>query len=433
MLKAAHWRAAHGDLEEMSLADGRRTGGYYYGWNIVGITVLGQLASFGIAINCLSLYLPGWSRDLHAPVSLLAFCYTAPGTVFCLLGPLTGYVADRFSVRWMITTGLVGVSILFVLASRVTAAWQLITLFATIAPISMVIAGYVPSQVLVARWFERRRGMAIGLSALGQSMAGAILPPILAIALPALGWRTMFLVIAAFIACVCAPAAALFLRDRPKPGQGQGFEFIEKPPGHVKAAEVTTRMILSRPNFWIVAICSVTAGFMSAGFLVNIGPMAASENLSPGQAATLLAVLSLTALGAKLVAGYAIDRLGGRLVLCTILALGATGMVVVQVIVGFNGMLLGALLIASTGGAIVPVAATVAREFGADAVGRAMGLIAFCGVIGVTAPPIVARMREVTGGYHAPLVMLTIMGVIAMLTATLLRQNKAQPILAPAE
>ena len=406
-----------------------RAGGYYYGWNIVAITGLSQLASFGIAINCLSLYLPGWSRDLHAPVSQLAFCYTAPGAVFCFLGPLTGYAADRWlSVRWMMTTGLAGVALMFVLASRVTEAWQLLTLFATIAPLSMVIAGWVPSQVLVARWFERRRGMAIGMSALGQSMAGAILPPILAIALPAIGWRHLFLIVAAFIALVCVPIAALFLRDRPRPDQGQGVEFT--PEGAAAAASqatITTKAILSRPNFWIVAACSLTSAFMASGFSVNIAPMAASQNLAPTQTATLLSALSLVALAAKLIAGYAIDRVGGRVVLTLILALGVAGMGVVQVLHGFTGLLLGTLLIASTGGAIVPVAATIAREYGPSVVGRAMGLIAFVGVIGVTAPPIVAFMREATGGYRTPLQMLMVLGSLAFVCGLMLRQPKAAP------
>lgn len=412
---------------------GRGRLGYYYGWNIVGVTVLAQLAGFGIAINCLSLYLPEWSRDLHAHVSALAFCYTAPGTVFCLLGPLTGYAAERFSARWMITVGLLGVSLLFVLASRVTEAWQLIALFATIAPVAMVISGFVPAQVLVTRWFDRRRGAAIGVSALGQTMAGAILPPILAIALPTIGWRPLFLIIAAFIALICAPIAFLLIRDRPAAADLASDEFADSPSAQDGAtAAMSTRAILSRPNFWILGVCSVATGFLSAGFLVNLGPMAASQNLSPAQAASLLSILCLVALAAKLVTGFLIDRLGGRLVLASILAMGAAGVIVVQLIPGYRGLLIGTVLIASSSASLVPIAATVAREFGAEAVGRAMGMITFLGVIAVTAPPIVAFMNELTGGYQAPLVMLAAMGALSAAAALLLQQRKVEPVLAMA-
>lgn len=405
-------------------------GGYYYGWNIVGITVLAQLASFGIAINCLSLYLPVWSHDLHAPISALAFCYTAPGTVFCLLGPLTGHAADRLSVRWMITLGVLGVALLFALASQVTHAWQLIALFSTLAPVSMVIAGFVPCQVLVTRWFERRRGAAIGLSALGQSLAGAILPPILAVAMPAMGWRHLFQVIAGFIAFVCAPAAALLIRDRPKPEEGRGVEFAETT-AEAKAAQphITIGAILKRRNFWVLGISSVLAGFMSSGFLVNLAPMAANQGLSTAQAGSLLAVLSLVTLGAKLVAGFAIDRLGGRIVLGAVLALGTAGVGLAQVAHGYNGLLAESVLIAACGASIVPIATLVAREFGPEVVGRAMGMVTFLGVVGVTAPPIVAAMREATGGYHAPLMLLTVLGGAATLNVLLLlRERGREPV-----
>lgn len=402
-----------------------RQGGYYYGWNIVALTVLAQLASFGIAINCLSLFLPLWSRDLNAPISLLAFCYTAPGTGFCISAPLAGWAADKFSVRWMLSVGLAGIAFLFLLCSMVTHAWQLIALFATLAPVSMVVAGYVPSQALVSRWFEQRRGMAIGLSALGQSMAGAVLPPILAIALPALGWRHTFQFIAGFIACVCVPLTLFFVRNRPRPEEGRGFEFVEDAAKKAAAAaSASYKTILTRPNFWILGATSVIAGFMSAGFLINLAPMANNLGLSGAQAASLLSIMSLTILGVKLIVGYLIDRLGGRVVLAVSIALGTSGIVAVQFAHDYVGLLAGTLLIAGAGGTLVPIVAMIAREFGPNNVGRAMGMVAFLGLFGVTAPPIVAFMREVTGGYHAPLLLLTGMGTLAFCIVLLFRERK---------
>jgi MFS family permease len=112
--------------------------------------------------------------------------------------------------------------------------------------------------------------------------------------------------------------------------------------------------------------------------------------------------------------------------------MGAAGVIVVQLIPGYAGLLIGTLLIASSSASIVPIATTVAREFGAESVGRVMGMITFLGVIAVTAPPIVAFMNEVTGGYHAPLVMLSVMGAVSALAAVLLNERKAAPVLAVA-
>lgn len=396
---------------------------YYYGWNIVAMTLLSQLVGFGVVINCISLYIPLWSADLHAPVSALAFCYTAPSTIFCLLGPASGYLADRFSVRWMIAIGLLTAAVAFALISRVDHVWQLIAIFATIAPVGMVISGSIPSQAIVSRWFERRRGMAIGVCSLGLSLAGAILPPFLAVVLPELGWRNLFLLLAGFLAVVCAPLALLVVRDRPRPGEGDGFEFVQAPATASTAAkpDVNMRAVLAHRSFWLLAACKITSAFISSGFLVNIGAMAVHRNLSAGQAATLLSVLSLMSLGTKLVAGWGVDRFGSRVVMTTILVMGALGTVAAQVLPGFGGLLAGALLIGGCGSVIVPIAATASREFGPSLVGRVMGSLSFLNVVGGTAPPVIALMRELSGGYTLPMTTLTVVGVVGALFGLMLR------------
>lgn len=396
---------------------------YYYGWNIVAVTALSQAASFGIAINCLSLYIPYWSRDLAAPASLLTICYTVNGGGYALLAPLAGVVADKRSVRFMMTAGLLGVALLFALASQVQHAWQLLGLFAVLAPASMVVAGHLPSTVLVSRWFERRRGLAIGFSTMGQTIAGAVLPPVLGILLPLVGWRPTFLIISGFIAFVCAPIVLLILRDRPSEEHRHETEFnITQATGATNAPAKSVQEILKNRNFWILLIVSVLGGFMSAGISVNIAPLMLSRGFTVAEAGTLIAALSLGALGYKLMAGYAIDRLNGGLVLALVVITGIAGVIVVRLGASYPMLLLGVLLVAGCAGLGVPIATLVAREFGAASFGRAMGMILLGSVVAVFAPPVVAFIRESTGDYDVPLVILAAGGVIA-LVATIFFQD----------
>lgn len=402
-----------------------RGAAYYYGWNIVAVTALCQAASFGVAINCLSLYIPAWSRDLGAPVSTLALCYTVSGGLFCLLAPAAGAAADRLSVRIMMVLGLLGVAGVFGLAALVTNAFQLIALFATIAPISMVIAGSLPSQVLVSRWFDRRRGLAIGLSAMGLTVAGAVLPPILALAMPVLGWRALFLVIAATLACLCAPIAFLGLRDRPNGERGVERELDVS---HVSTVVVpdrrTSGAILAQPVFWRLARIYVVGGFMSSGVLVNMAPLALNRGLTTQDAAVLLSAFSLCTLATKLAAGFAIDRLGGRIVMMVILGCGVAGVLALKFAGGFAALLAGVVLVAGCGAMTVPIATLAARQFGAVNFGRAMGMIVMAGLGAAFAPPIVAFLRERTESYDAPLWGLAIIGAAALVDAALFRDPR---------
>lgn len=401
--------------------------GYYYGWNIVWMTALSQAASYGIAINCLTLYIPLWAKELHAPVSLLTFCYTVNGFGFCFLGPLTGMIADRRSVRIMMALGLFICAGLFAFASQARQAWQLIACFATFAPVGMIIAGSLPAQLLVSRWFDKRRGLAIGFSTMGQTLAGAVLPPVLGVVLPAIGWRPTFLIISGFLAVIATPLALLVLRDRPTTERGASEELsshhadLSDAP---KPVVMSFREIVTTPNFWILLLSSLLGGFMASGVSVNLAPLMLNRGFSVAQAGGLISALSLGALAYKLATGYAIDRLSGRLVLLIVLVTGVAGTIVLRFAFSYQMLLAGVLLVAGTAGMAVPIATLMAREFGAASFGRAMGLVVFSGTIGVFAPPIVAFLREATKSYDAPLLVLTVLGCSAFAIACFFREKK---------
>lgn len=396
---------------------------YYYGWNIVATTALCQAASYGVVINCLSIYIPGWSQDLNVPASFLTLCYTVAGVIFAVLAPLAGAASDRFSVRVMMTIGVLGVALLFGLASMVTEAWHLIALFATVAPFAMIVSGSLQAQLLVSRWFERRRGLAIGICALGQTAAGALLSPALAAGISAIGWRTLFLVLAAALACLCAPLVYLLLRDQPRTERGVDSELPSALDAHADGPReaTATREILSRPNFWVLAVCATSASLMFSGVMVNMSPLAISRGLSATEAAGLLSLFSLTALCTKLVAGFAIDRIGGRIVMVAIFSCGVAGVILLRFAGDYVALLSGVLLVAGCGAITVPVATLVAREFGAASFGRAMGAIILVSLVSFLAPTMVAYLREVTQSYDAPFTLLAGAGILAIATASIFR------------
>ena len=71
-----------------------------------------------------------------------------------------------------------------------TAVWQLYVLHAVFA-VCQPICGLVIHVVLLSAWFIKKRGAAIGLVVAGSSMAGAIIPNVIApiIASANYGWR----------------------------------------------------------------------------------------------------------------------------------------------------------------------------------------------------------------------------------------------------
>src|SRR5579862_828020 len=88
--------------------------GWYYGWNIVAVIILAQLAANGLTYNAFSLFVHDWSVDLHAPISQLQLSVAAMALVAALVAPAIGTLADKYPARILFATGLAGIGIFYV-------------------------------------------------------------------------------------------------------------------------------------------------------------------------------------------------------------------------------------------------------------------------------------------------------------------------------
>src|SRR5579872_1226086 len=98
----------------------------YYGWNIVAVTILAQVATSGLTFQSLSLFLHDWSSEMHVKVSFLQLATFGLTVVGAATAPLAGMLADKFPARWVFGCGLLGMAAFFFALSFTTAAWQIL-------------------------------------------------------------------------------------------------------------------------------------------------------------------------------------------------------------------------------------------------------------------------------------------------------------------
>jgi MFS family permease len=262
-----------------------RRPGWYHGWNIVAVCVLAQTVANGLPVNAFSLFLRDWSAQLHTPISTFQLGIAAFGLFCAFLSPKAGVFADKYPARWLMGGGLIGIALFYLGVSFVTASWQLVALYALLLPISVVCSTALPANAVVSRWFVRRLGFALGLTAFGLGMAGVVLPPIVAAVTPALGWRTVWRVSGIFIAVVVAPLVMWVVRDRPTERDGLYYltAVSETRPhlGHGPASGggLTWRDVLTRRNFWLlvaVYLPMLGLGVMLVGLAGGLWPLLAA-------------------------------------------------------------------------------------------------------------------------------------------------------------
>jgi MFS family permease len=391
-----------------------------------------QAAANGLTYNAFSLFLRDWSAQLHAPVSQFHLSVAAMALVASLAAPGVGILADKYPARRLFTVGLLGIAAFYFSISAVTAVWQVTALYGLLAPFALVLSTAVPANALISRWFRRRLGLALGLSAFGIGMAGVLLPPLIAAILPAAGWRTIWRGAAVLIALIVVPLVLFVVRDRPTDVEGAHYlsgasEGHGPHGGTARAGGLGWREVVGRRNFWLLVAIYVPMLALHGGCSQNLGPYTVNHGLSQQSAGVLLSVISFSHVIAQLGLGLLSDRFGNRLPFAGLAVVTASGAVVLALGSGMPTLVVGCALVGLGGGVFTLLAAAIAVEFGAAGVGRAFGLAMLFVPLTALAPYIVAKTQESSGSYAPALIGIAILVLVTGSLSLLLRERRVWP------
>ena len=403
--------------------------GWYHGWSIVAVCILMQAVANGLTYNAFSLFLSDWSAQLHAPVSQFQLSVAGMALFASLAAPGVGILADKLPARRLLVGGLLGIAAFYFLIGSVNAVWQFSLLYGLLAPFGLVFSTAVPANALISRWFRRRLGLALGLSAFGIGMAGVLLPPLIAALLPRVGWRLIWQGGGVVVAALVVPLVLLVVRDRPTEeegahylggdGGGHGLHGGRSGPGGLSWREVARRR-----NFWLLVALYVPMLALHGGCSQNLGPFTVNHGLSQQSAGTLLSVISFSHVISQLGLGLLADRFGTRLPFFGLALVTALGAVVLGLGSGLPTLIVGCALVGLGGGVFTLLAAAIAAEFGAEGVGRAFGLAMLFVPLTALAPFIVAKTQENTGSYAPALIGMAIVVFATGSLSLLLRERR---------
>jgi MFS family permease len=406
--------------------------GWYHGWNVVAVCVLSQVAANGLTYNSYSLFLRDWSAQLNAPISMLQLPIAAMALVAALISPFVGAMADKYPARRLLGWGLVGIAIFYLAVSATTAAWQLVALYAALVPLALALSTAIVANALISRWFVRRLGLALGISAFGIGMAGVLLPPLIAALLPTIGWRMIWRGGAVVVALIVMPLVVSVVRNRPKEAEGRYYLSGDgKASGHhghgaAGQSQLGWREVLGRRNFWLLVAIYLPMMALYGGVGQNLAPFAISHGLSQQAGGALISVLSFSHVIATLVLGLLSDRFGNRLPFAGLAVVMVCGAALLAFGSGVPILTTGCALVGLGGGLFTLLAAAIAVEFGAEGVGRAFGMCMLFIPIMSLAPFATAKTQEITGSYVPALVGMAVLVMISGALSLLLRERRRE-------
>lgn len=346
------------------------------GWRIVLGAAIGGGLGASLLFFTFSLFIIPMSADLGGSRGDMANMQALVG-VGALSAPLIGWATDRWGFRAVYTVcALVTVATHLWISTSVAS----LTLFAAGAALFGAFGigtGPLTYTRPVNAWFDRQRGLALGLAASGLAICTIIFPPILANIVESEGWRAGYLALAVLAGLIGLPAVLLLVRNEP-PRVAAQTQPAPLPEGEQDGS------FLALPVFWILVASFVCMAIPGTGFLSQMSPLMQEEGLSATVAALGLSGYAAGQVSGRLIAGFALDRMPPQLVGFLFTAIPAAGFVLLWAMQDVAAVAIGAaaLIGLQQGAEIDLFAYIVARRFGLARYGAVYGSLIGIGWIG---------------------------------------------------
>lgn len=320
----------------------------FYGWYIAVACGLGLACGLASVITgTFSIFLGplraefGWTQsEIFMGVLLVTGAVT-------IAAPFIGALVDRFGAKRMILVGFLLEGA--VIASFATQTESLLAFY--LRYIALAILGLGTTHVAFARvisvWFDRRRGLALGLALAGLGLGGIIWPLLSQWAITEYGWRTAYVIVALAVVTVGILSIGLVVRESPESMglQPDGDERpVEKLPGAIsqvppQAAASQTGFTLAETmrqnHFWLMLAAFLLIGMALQSLILHLVPMLVMRDVEPMRAAQAQAMVAAALIVGRLAAGILMDHffaprvaiafLVGPVVGIILLASGASG------------------------------------------------------------------------------------------------------------
>ena len=402
----------------------------FYGWWIVAAAFILHGLSGGLFFHAFGAYFVflqaefGWSRTLISG----AFSLSRLESGF--LGPLQGWLINRFGSRAVVSVGLILFALGFFLFSWVNDAAFFYGAFLIIA-LGSGLCGYLTINIVLINWFERQRSTAIALSATGGSLAG-LMVPLVAWALGTYGWRTTSIASAVLLLVIGLPLAQL-IRQAPEPygylpdgakapaAREPGVQPREQGASRELSGATggfSAREALRTRAFWLLATGHGLALMSVSAVAAHLIPFLVSQmEMTVEAAAGMVAVLTGASVVVHLVGGFIGDRVNRRL-LATLCMVGhTTALLVLAAAVSPVVVAIFAALQGTFWGLRGPLMTPIRAEyFGRRAMATLEGFAAMVTTAGLTAGPIVAGfIADQTGDYRLSFLFIAAMTSIGIL------------------
>ncbi len=269
--------------------------------NSLAIVAIGFVVLFvtGGSRNAIGLVLKpmaetfGWERSVLGEAIAL-FLFVSAACVF-----FSGHLADRISLRAILSGGFFISAVSIGLMSLVSEPWHALLLYGVAFAVGSGVASIAPVGVMISRQFPDKVGVANSVAISGMGFGQLVIIATLAAVLVGLGWRSVFLWLG-LINLALVPFVLWAMRGKDT-GSGDGAS--ETTPSGVSVREASRTR-----HFWLLLAMYALCGFQDFFASTHVVAVALDQDIPLLLAGNLLAFMGLAGLIGVIASGVWSDR-----------------------------------------------------------------------------------------------------------------------------
>ena len=403
----------------------------FYGWVIVSASFLMlfvvacNLYSFGVVFKSLQAEF-GWSRTVTSSVMASYWVFHV------VFAAPAGWLSDRYGPRVVLLVCNMVATVGLFLMSQVDSLWQIYLFFGVM--LGCGLAGILAiCGATTARWFVRRRGLALGVMSCGVAVGTIAAGPLVHRLGVLFGWRGAYgaLGVLAFLLMVL-PAFFIYkdphsrrlapygLQAPNAAGSGsnpQEPEVREKTSGIRAEDSLSVRQIIHLTHFWIMLFVFSIFFLTTQLIMAHLYNHATDLGVSGSVAALLISIVGVGSLVGRLSIGALSDKLGPRsaLIVCfSMITLSFFMLILART--PFMLILFAAVFGIAYGGEIPLIPGMGTHLFGVKCLGFVVGAsMAAGGIGGATGPIVGGIIFDYMGSYTPAIGLATFMNLVCIL------------------
>ncbi|PYN89563.1 MAG: MFS transporter [Candidatus Rokuibacteriota bacterium] len=389
------------------------------------MTASGIRTAFGVYVKPMEAEF-GWSRAALSEVAALSLLLLGA------VSPLAGRLADRWGPRRVIALSIVLLGVGTIGTAFVRELWHVYMTAGILMALGSGGAGLTTGSTVIARWFEARRGLAIGVSSAAISVGQLGIIPLAAVLTLNQGWRTSYLVLGLGLLVFVFPLVAGFLRNEPEERGLQPYGATGPLRTSIEAAALQRAGRVSLvdaarvPQLWLLMATQFVCGCTSIGMiLTHFMPHALEHGFTEIQASMALGVMGAMNVVGTIASGWICDRFGRCGPLATFYLLRGMSLLLLPYVWSAPSLLVWAAIFGLNYFSTVPPTTTLTVNiFGRYSVGELSGWIFFAHQVGAALGAAIAGwVFEWSGTYTSAFVSAAVLAFLGSALTLLIREE----------